>query len=147
MTNQIIEFIVLLTTGLTAGSAIYISLVIHPAWLKTSTKSAVDNFTPVFNGSFASQAFFSTIAIIGGIALGFITKQHLWTLGGVLMIVNIPLTKIILMPINYILLGKKGEFTNEEANALFKKWGTLQWVRTFMVLIPFILFLWLSVFL
>ena len=146
MTNQIIEFITILTAGLTAGTALYISLVIHPAWLKTSTKSSVEIFEPVFNGSFASQALFSTISIIGGIYLGVVTEQYLWIIGSVLMVINIPLTKFILMPINNILLGKKGEFTDNKATELFKKWGNIQWIRTTVVLIPFILFFWLSIF-
>jgi hypothetical protein len=146
MTNQIIELITLLTAGLTAGSAIYISLVIHPAWLKTSTQSAVENFAPVFNGSFVSQAFFSMIAILGGIVLGLLTEQYLWIVGSVIMIINIPLTKISLMPINNILLGKKDEFSDSKAIELFKKWGNLQWIRTSVVIIPFVLFLWLAVF-
>ncbi len=146
MTNNIIEFITILTAGLTAGTALYISLVIHPAWLKTSTKSAVENFAPVFNGSFASQASFSTISILGGIALGVLTEQYLWILGSVLMIINIPLTKVVLMPVNNILLGKDGDFDEPKATALFKKWGNIQWIRTSAVLIPFILFLCLSIF-
>ena len=146
MTQQTLEFITLLTTGLTAGTAIYISLVIHPAWLKTSVKTAVENFAPVFNGSFASQALFSTVAIICGIVLGVITGQYLWIVGSVIMIINIPFTKFILMPVNHILLGDEGEFSDEEATELFTKWGNLQWFRTAVVVIPFILFLILSVF-
>ncbi len=146
MTNQTLEFITLLTSGITAGSALYISLVVHPSWSKTSIKSAVENFKPIFNGSFASQALFSSIAILGGIILGVLTKQYFWFIGSALMVINIPLTKMVLMPINNILLGKKGECTDDKAQELFIKWGNLQWIRTTVVLIPFILFLWLSVF-
>ncbi|GAA3508522.1 hypothetical protein GCM10022393_19880 [Aquimarina addita] len=146
MINQVIEFITLLTTGLTAGTAIYVSLVTHPAWLSTSVASAQDNFTPVFKGSVASQALFSTTAIVGGIAFGILTDEYLWILGSVLMIINIPLTLIFLMPVNNKLMGKKGNISNTEANKLFKKWGILQWIRTVVVLIAFILFLWLGIF-
>ena len=146
MTNQTLELITLLTSGITAGSALYTSLVVHPSWSKTSIKTAVENFKPIFKGSFVSQALFSSIAILGGIILGVLTKQYFWFIGSALMVINIPLTKIVLMPINNILLGKNGEFTDNKAQELFKKWGTLQWIRTMVVVISYILFLWLSMF-
>jgi len=146
MTNQLLEFSTLLTTGLTAGAGIYVSLVIHPSWHKTSVKTAVENFDPVFHGSALSQAIFSTIGIIGGIVLGVFTGNILWYIGSALMIFSIPFTLFILMPINNKLLGNKGELTDEKAKELFNKWGNLQWIRTFVACAAFVLFLWVAIF-
>jgi len=120
-----------LCAALFAGAALYISIVEHPARLKTGVPTATEWFRQMYKRAAPWQASLAVISLLAGLAVAFSTRDWLWALGGIAVGAVIPYTLTVMMPTNRLLLS--APLRNEvEALALLKRWGALHWVRSLM---------------
>ena len=123
-----------LSASLFAGSAVYCTLVEHPARLQCGVNLA----STVFPASFykaaklqSSLAITSGFAAIAAFQLDKI-KDRSWLFCGLAMLSIMPYTYIFLMPVNRKLLAPNVDKNSDETNSLLEKWGQLHAVRSFI---------------
>jgi anthrone oxygenase-like protein len=124
-----LQVLATLCAALFAGAALYISIVEHPARLKTGVPTATEGFRHMYKRAAPWQASLAIVSLLAGLAVAFSTRNWLWALGGIAVGAVIPYTLTVMMPTNRLLLGGP-LLTEAEALALLKRWGALHWVRS-----------------
>lgn len=131
-----LEAATLTSSALFAGTALYISLVEHPARCalasalkttlksknKTAKKSAVKAALLEWNESYQRagpiQIFHAVVAGVGGLCNTFVLGEAAaWAWGGGLMLANVPFTLLCLMPVNNELQARAEAATEMDETA------------------------------
>ena len=71
----------------------------------------------------------------------YLVADYRWALGAVLLIFVIPLTLIVLKPVNDRLLGE-ADLSEPETAQLLRQWGPRHWVRSIASGLSFLAYLW-----
>ena len=116
------------TTTFTAW-ALYVTLVEHPARIESGAESARAQFRPSYRRAAPWQASFAAIAFVAGIATAALTSRGLWLVGAVALGAAIPLTLIVIKPINTRLLSTE-PLSDADTLTLLRRWGRLHAIRT-----------------
>src|SRR5499425_3291949 len=103
--RQIAEFVAVVTCGLFAGAAVYVSLVEHPARMECGVDIAATEFPPSYRRGTVMQATLAALSLLSSIAARIAGANFLWLVGGVLLGSVIPLTLIVILPTNRRLLS------------------------------------------
>ena len=120
--------------------AIYIALVEHPARLDSGAACARAQFRPSYHRAAPWQASFAAIALDSGIAAGLLSARLAWLVGALVIGAAIPLTLVVIRPINNRLLSME-PLGDAETLALLRRWGHLHSVRTVLGGVGLLLFL------
>ncbi len=143
--HLLFEVITTLATGLFVGAAIYINLVEHPARIEGGTAAAVRGFGASYRrgarlmGSLIMLGGFSAMAV-------WLTGSSAWWLAGAsLLLMLIPYTLLLVLPINNRLLSPDLEKDSERVAKLLVRWGRLHTVRSLLGLMSFLIFIILLV--
>jgi hypothetical protein len=120
--------------------AVYIVLVEHPARLDSGATSARAQFRPSYQRAAPWQASFAAIALLSGIAAAWLSTRLTWLAGGLVIGAAIPLTLIVIRPINDRLLSAE-PLAEGETLGLLRRWGRLHAVRTVLGATGLLLFL------
>jgi hypothetical protein len=120
--------------------AVYIVLVEHPARLDSGAASARAQFRGSYHRAAPWQASFAAIALIGGIAAAWQSARLAWLVGALAIGAAIPLTLLVIRPINNRLLSTE-PLGDAETLARLRRWGQLHAVRTVLGAIGLLLFL------
>jgi len=118
------------------GASIYINIVETPARLSLSGASArVEHFQATFPRAMAMQGKLAGIAGIGsaiGWYLDTTSDRQLLLSASLLMLFNIPWTKIMIMPINHQLMD--GDYPKMKGDSwvtdMLKRWDRVHFVRS-----------------
>ena len=116
------------TTTFTAW-ALYVTLVEHPARIESGAPSARAQFRPSYRRAAPWQASFAAIAFAAGMAAAALTSRWLWLVGAVALGTAIPLTLIVIKPINTRLLSTE-PLSDADTLTLLRRWGRLHAIRT-----------------
>jgi hypothetical protein len=116
------------TTAFTAW-ALYVTLVEHPARLDSGAGSGRAQFRPSYRRAAPWQASFAAIALVTGLMAAALTGRWWWLLGAVAPGAAIPLTLVVIRPINARLLSSE-PLSDAEALRLLRRWGHLHAIRT-----------------
>jgi hypothetical protein len=136
------ELIVVLSAGLFAGAALYVSLVEHPARMACGIQVAVTEFAPSYKRGAVMQASLAAIGTVAAL-VQWIVHGSLYDLaGGVLLGSAIPFTLLVILPTNRRLLDPRLDRTSPEAGVLLQRWGRLHAVRTVVGTLAFLAFAW-----
>jgi len=127
------------STAFTAW-AVYITLVEHPARLDSGATSARAQFGPSYHRAAPWQASFAAIALVSGIAASWQSARLAWLAGALAIGAAIPLTLVVIRPINTRLLSTQ-PLADAETLALLRRWGRLHAVRTVLGAVGLLLFL------
>ncbi len=127
-----LELFAVLGAALFAGGALYISVVEHPARMKAGVKVALTEFRPSYRRAAPWQATCAAVSLVAGVFAAFLTSTPTWALGGLLVGAVIPLTLVVIMPINRQLLDTNATLSDHDATALLEKWGRLHGVRSIL---------------
>ena len=127
-----LEFLAVLGAGLFVGGAVYISVVEHPARMKAGVKVALAEFRTSYRRAAPWQATCAAVSLIAGVFAALLTSTPAWALGGLLVGAVIPLTLVVIMPINRQLLDTNVTLSDHDATALLEKWGRLHGVRSIL---------------
>src|SRR5439155_8681167 len=97
--RQIAEFVAVLTCGLFAGAAIYISLVEHPARMECGTEIAATEFGPSYRRAAVMQASLAATGLAASMAAWLTGASVWWLAGGILLGSVIPFTLAVILPV------------------------------------------------
>jgi hypothetical protein len=125
------------SAGLFALWALYVSLVEHPARLRTGVASGVAEFRESYRRAAPWQAGAAAISLVSGVIVSLLTSEWIWAASGVTIGLAIPFTLLVIMPTNRQLLH--GAPSESEAATLLTRWGHLHWVRSLLGLAALLL--------
>ncbi len=125
-----LQLIALLGGAVTFGTAYYLLFLAHPAW----SAAPFEAFLPVFQGLILkigmSQIIVSNIALVACVILFFVSKDWFWLIAVALLLVSLPVTIYLLMPINFQFIEATDPDLASKAPDLLKSWGLYQIIRT-----------------
>lgn len=126
--------------GLFAGAAVYVSLVEHPARMKSGVDLAIREFGPSYRRGALMQTSLAVVGFLAGVAAWLSNGSLWWLVGGIILVAMIPYTLIVVLPTNKKLLDPSLAQNSELASALLVRWGRLHAVRTVLGLVAFFIF-------
>src|SRR5438132_9380003 len=88
------------SAGLFALWALYVSLVEHPARLRTGVASGVAEFRESYRRAAPWQAGAAAISLVSGVIVSLLTSEWVWAVSGVTVGLAIPFTLLVIMPTN-----------------------------------------------
>jgi hypothetical protein len=125
-----LQLIALLGGAITFGTAYYLLFLALPAW----SGAPFEAFLPVFQGLILkigmSQIIVSNIALVACVMLFFISKDWLWLLAVAMLLISLPVTIYLLMPINFAFIEATDPDLAANAPAMLRDWGKYQVIRT-----------------
>ena len=132
----------LIAATLSAGAALYITLVEHPARLSLNDASMLAQWQPSYKAALPIQ---SGLAVLGGV-LGLVawyqTRDWHWVAGSVVLLANWPFTLLGIMPTNKRLMAMSPADASAESSKLLRRWGSLHAVRSVLGSLSAALFSW-----
>jgi len=137
MATIALKLLTLGSAGLFALWALYVSLVEHPARLRTGVASGVAEFRESYRRAAPWQAGAAAISLVSGVIVSLLTSEWVWAVSGVTVGLAIPFTLLVIMPTNRQLL--RGAPSESEAATLLARWGHLHWVRSLLGLAALLL--------
>jgi uncharacterized membrane protein len=124
----------LVAAALFAGAALYISLAEHPARMKLDNRSALAQWNPSYRAATPLMAGLALLSLVLG-AWAWWKIGDDWLLAGALLIgAVVPLTLVLVLPINRRLLATTADSAGEESRTLLARWGRLHALRTVLAL-------------
>jgi uncharacterized membrane protein len=135
------ESLAILSSGLFAGAALYITFVEHPARMQCGTTVALTQFAPSYKRATIMQASLAALGTLAAIAAWLQGAQTPRLIGGLLLGAVIPFTLIVILPTNKRLLDPSLDKDSKLAEQLLHRWATLHLVRTVLSLASFLTFL------
>jgi hypothetical protein len=140
--NMFLALVAVVSAGLFAGAALYVSAVEHPARVSCGPELALREFGPSYRRGTIMQA---SLALLGSVA-GFIVfwrQRDLWfLLASGLFFSVVPFTLLFILPTNKQLLNPALKGDSSEAVVLLTRWGRLHAARTVLGSLAFLVFLW-----
>jgi hypothetical protein len=131
----------LLSGALFAGTAVYVSLVEHPARLACSTEVATRVFGPSYRRARALQANLAVASTMTGTGAWALGAGWTWAAGAGLMALIIAYTLAVVRPTDRRLLDPRLVRGSAEARGLLERWGRLHAVRSVTALLALGLYL------
>lgn len=124
----------LVAAALFAGAALYISLAEHPARTKLDDRFALAQWNSSYRAATPLMAGLALLSLVLG-AWAWWKIGDDWLLTGALLIgAVVPLTLVLVLPINRRLLATTADSAGEESRTLLVRWGRLHAVRTILAL-------------
>ena len=127
---MLLDLVTLLSLGLFAGAALYVTLVEHPARLRCGTALGIAEFGPSYRRGAVMQASLAAVGCLVGVADWARGHGVLPLAAGLLMAAVIAFTLVVILPTNKRLLDPALDSGSAEAATLLARWGRLHGVRT-----------------
>jgi len=134
----------LIAAALFAGAAIYISVVEQPARLRLGYQALLTQWKSAYKRGLLMQGPLALVGAILGWLASWQTKDRLWLVGAVVLVVNWPFTLFVVRPVNKQLKRIHSAGAGPESRSLIEKWGRLHAIRTALGLAATLAFLWAS---
>ncbi|TDF41379.1 DUF1772 domain-containing protein [Alteromonadaceae bacterium M269] len=141
---MLIETMALFCCGTFFGAAIYISIAQHPAALEAGVAVGGKFFPPMYKRAAPMQVTLALLGSISGAILWYQESETLWLIGASLLFSVVPITLIIIKPVNDILLNPDNVADSSETETLLKRWGPKHALRTVVSGMSFILYLFVA---
>ncbi len=136
---MLLELISLISTGLFAGAAVYVSLVEHPGPGLLRHRGGMAEFRPAYRRGAIMQATLAAVGMLSGVGAWLLGHGLPWLIGGLLLGSIIPLTVIVIFPTNARLLDPALDPTSPQAAALLGRWAMLHGIRSVLSLVALII--------
>jgi hypothetical protein len=143
---QMAEFVAVLTCGLFAGAALYVSFVEHPARMECGVEIAKVEFPPSYHRGTVMQATLAAVCLLSSTAAWLAGARFWWVVAGVLQVSVIPFTLIVILPTNKQLLSPALDARSAQTERLLAHWGVLHAVRSVLSGLALLFFLYLTMF-
>jgi anthrone oxygenase-like protein len=140
------EFVAVLTCGLFAGAAVYLSPAEHPARMECGVEIAATEFPPSYRRATIVQATCAALGLPSSIAAWLAGATFWWAIAGAVLGSVIPFTLIVILPTNKRLLSSTLDEQSAETERLLARWGALHAVRSVLSGLALLLFLYLLIF-
>jgi hypothetical protein len=126
----LLDLVALLSAGLFAGAALYVSLVEHPARSECGPGLALAEFRPSYRRGAVMQASLAAVGCLAGVAGWARGGSAAMLVSGLLLAAIIAFTLAVIRPTNKRLLDPALDSRSPEATMLLARWGRLHAVRT-----------------
>ncbi len=136
-----LQVVTLLSTGIFAGAALYVSLVGHPARTQCGVETATTKFHPNYRRAVALQAPMAAMGCVGAMLLCGDRESWLWLPVAVALGSVIPLTLLMIVPTNNKLLDPSLDRRSDKAEKLLVRWSWMHGIRTALGIGSFIVVL------
>jgi hypothetical protein len=144
--ENVLKLLALLSSGMFAGAAFYVTTVEHPARMSAGGSAALQEFRPSYKRAAPQQAALAIVCFLCTVMIALLTQQWLWLLGGILVGAVVPFTLIFIMRTNRLLLDESKQLDARTLGSLLAKWARLHAVRTALSLTGFLVLLWACIF-
>jgi hypothetical protein len=144
--GSILKLLALVSSGMFAGAALYLTTVKHPARMSVGSSVALQEFRPSYRRAASQQGAWAIVCFLCGVSLALLTQNWLWLLGGVLVGAVVPFTLIFIMPTNRLLLDESNQLDAQRLDSLLAKWARLHAARTVLSVLGFLVQLWWCIF-
>src|SRR5216684_8540372 len=104
MLQTLAQFLTVLSCGLFAGAALYLTLVEHPARMECGTELAATEFPPSYRRATVLQVSLALIGALCGTLAWFWDGSLSWLIAAGLLLSVIPFTLFFILPTNKQLL-------------------------------------------
>jgi hypothetical protein len=139
-----LEFIATLAAAIFAGAALYINLVEHPARTTLETRSAAMEWAPAYARATWMQAPLAVVSFLAGLGAWWSGAGAGWALAALLIGAVVPVTFLVIMPTNQLLLAPGRDLASAETRSLLERWAKLHAVRTVLSLAATVLYVALA---
>ncbi len=120
---MIFSMIAIFCCGTFFGAALYISLAQHPATLTTGPDFGRAFFPPMYERAAPMQILLAVLGFISG-CLAWYQGLGLWFLSGAILLISVvPITLILIKPINNQLLDSTIQLDTQSVQQLLGRWG------------------------
>ncbi|MDB4542859.1 DUF1772 domain-containing protein [bacterium] len=138
---MIFQVIALFACGTFFGAALYISVVQHPAALEAGVAVGERFFPPMYKRAAPLQILMALVGFLSGIVAWYQSSDNLWLLGSLLLISVVPITLIVIKPVNDIPLAQDNDPDSAKTAELLQRWGPKHWLRTVVSGVSFLMYL------
>jgi uncharacterized membrane protein len=135
------QFVAIVCALIFTGAAVYINLVEHPTRLSFSNSIALSVWQPSYKRATRMQA---PLALVSGFAAAWVwwlSGSLAWLFAGVLILLVVPFTFAVIMPVNIELQRADLEPESVRTRRLLESWGRLHGVRSVLALLSSFLML------
>lgn len=139
---SVLEFAAALAGTLFAGAALYINVAEHPARMSLDTGEAARQWAPSYLRATWLQAPLALVSLACGVGAWFLGAGMSWLIAALLVGSVVPITFIVIMPTNKMLLSPGRDLASEETRRLLTRWGRLHAIRTVVSLCGAVIYLW-----
>lgn len=143
--ETILKLLAVLSAGMFAGAAFYLTTVEHPARMSGGAAAALQEFRPSYRRAAPQQAALAIVCLLASAAVAAFTHDWIWLAGGCLVGALVPFTFMAIMATNRWLLDETHPLDADAAARLLADWGRWRAVRTVLSLIGFLVLLWACV--
>jgi hypothetical protein len=126
----LLDLVALLSTGLFAGAALYVTLVEHPARHECGPALALAEFRPSHRRGAVMQASLAAVGCLAAVAAWGQEGGAAMLVAGLLLAAIIAFTLVVILPTNKRLLDPALDSRAPQAATLLARWGRLHAVRT-----------------
>lgn len=130
---MILYIIAFISTLFFTAICLYVSIVEQPARMLCSTATALEQWRPGYRRAAALQIVLAITSIAGSIMVYTSTNNLLILFAALSIMLVIPFTLIVIMPVNKSLL-QPGRQADNDTRELLAKWGRLHHIRTLLSL-------------
>jgi anthrone oxygenase-like protein len=132
------ELVTLLAAGLFAGGAVYVAVAEHPGRTAAGIRVALAQLPGSYRRAAPLQGGSALVALIAGAVAAFASGDWIWALAGACVGSAVPLTLIVIEPVNTQLMREPHLLADGEAAALLTSWARLHALRTVLGLAGFV---------
>ena len=136
-----VQLLACVCAGLFAGGAWYITLVEHPARVECGSDIAVTVFGPTYRRASRAQATLAALGFAAALQAWWLGSGVAWLVGGILLVLVIPYTLLVVMPVNLELMNPALDNGSPQAVRLLRRWEQLHVVRAALGFAAFLIFL------
>jgi hypothetical protein len=114
------------------GAAFYINVAEQPARLHLDDSALLTEWKSAYKRGFAMQAPLAVAAFVLGAFSWWESRQWLFLIGGVIMLLNWPWTMLAIMPVNNRLMTTEPAAATKDTREMIQHWAVLHFVRTLL---------------
>ncbi len=135
----------LIVAAFLTGPALYINFAEQPARLDLKPEAFLVQWKKAYARGYTMQASLVAIGTRRGLRAWVQTAGMAWLVGALSLLMNLPFTLIVIMPVNNALKAIDPANAPPESRALLQRWAALHAVRTALGFAATLVFLWASV--
>lgn len=128
--ERVFEFLAITSAALFAGGALYVTIAEHPGRMEAGVSAALAEFRPSYVRAAPWQALLAIIGLVCGAVVAIQSSDWVWAIGAALTGSSIPLTLIVIMPVNDRLVDPN--ISDPEAERHLRRWGRLHFLRSLL---------------
>ena len=122
--------IALIAAALFAGAALYVSVAEHPARMRLDDRAALAQWQPSYARATPLQAGLAALSLLMGLLSWWKIGDEVVLIAALLIGAAIPLTLIVILPVNRRLKATATDAAGLDTRALLARWGRLHAIRT-----------------